>query len=292
MNTMSLCGRVVRPLMVSTLLAVSALAFSTPTMAEDTLDKIKTTKKLVVGTEAAMKPFEYVQDGKIVGFGKDILDFIVAELKSELGDLELTQLDLPWQGILPGLDAGKFDFVATSVTITPKRAKKYAFIMPIADGTYYAVKRKGDDSIKSIEDLNGKVVGVQLGSRGESMGKAFDEKLRSGGKSGLKELKKYIAYPEVYLGLANGDTDAVLHGLPSLMVLMKSRPGVYELVGPMQAEAYISWVTRAEDQKLRAYLNTKIAKMRKSGLLYELQQKWFGFKMDVPDKDYLPEGAV
>ena len=102
MNTMSLCGRVVRPLMVSTLLAVSALAFSTPTMAEDTLDKIKTTKKLVVGTEAALKPFEYVQDGKIVGFGKDILDFIVAELKSELGDLELTQLDLPWQGNLTG----------------------------------------------------------------------------------------------------------------------------------------------------------------------------------------------
>ena len=62
---------------------------------------------------------------------QDILDTIVADL-----GVELNQLDLPWQGILPGVLAGKFDFVATNVTIKPDRAKKYAFTVPIAEGQH------------------------------------------------------------------------------------------------------------------------------------------------------------
>ena len=48
--------------------------------------------------------------------------------------VELNQLDLPWQGILPGLLAKKFDFVATSVSVTEERVKKYAYTVPIAEG--------------------------------------------------------------------------------------------------------------------------------------------------------------
>jgi len=277
---------------VHSVLLVALFAFLGTAHAEDTLDKIKRTGKLVVATEAALKPFEFIEDGKIVGYGKDILDFIVADLRTELGHLEVQQFDLPWQGILPGMDAGKFDFTATSVTITPERAAKYAFLMPIADGTYYAIKRKGDASIKSIEDLRGKTVGVQLGSRGEELATAFERKLKEGGQPGFKELKKYIGYPEVYLGLANGETDAVLHGLPQLLVLMKSRPNTYELVGPMTAKAYITWVTRSTDLKLREYLNSKIKKMKDTGVLSKLQEKWFGYKMELPDSGYLPPGAI
>ena len=65
-----------------------------------------------VGAACTFPPFEFVEDGKIVGYGKDILDYIIADL-----GVELNQLDLPWQGILPGVLAGKFDFVATSVSI-------------------------------------------------------------------------------------------------------------------------------------------------------------------------------
>ncbi|AIJ84783.1 hypothetical protein C048_00298 [Brucella melitensis UK19/04] len=85
--------------------AISTVA---PGMAETTLEKIQRTKKVTVGTEAAYPPFEFVKDGKIVGFGRDLLD----EIAKQWG-VEVEQLDLPFQGILPGLIAGKFDFVAT-----------------------------------------------------------------------------------------------------------------------------------------------------------------------------------
>ena len=86
--------------------------------AETTFEKIKRTGKVTVGTEAAFPPFEYIEDGKIVGYGKDILTYIIDDM-----NVELNQLDLPWQGILPGLLAKKFDFVATSVSVTEERVK-------------------------------------------------------------------------------------------------------------------------------------------------------------------------
>ena len=96
-----------------TAFAVSAL-IAVGAQAETTLEKIKRTGTVTVGTEAAFPPFEFVENGKIVGYGKDILDYIIADL-----GVELVQLDLPWQGILPGVLAGKFDFVATTVIVRP-----------------------------------------------------------------------------------------------------------------------------------------------------------------------------
>ena len=115
---------------------------------------------MVVGTEAALPPFEFIRDGKIVGYGRDILDYVAKDM-----GVQVEQLDLPWQGILPGVDAGKFDLVATSVTLTPERAQKYAFTFPIAESTHHVLKRKGDKGINVADDLIGKRVGVQLGAQ-------------------------------------------------------------------------------------------------------------------------------
>ncbi len=104
-------------------------------MAETTLEKSSAQRKSLSARKRRI-PFEFVKDGKIVGFGRDLLD----EIAKQWG-VEVEQLDLPFQGILPGLIAGKFDFVATSVGINPERAKRYAYTLPIADSTAYAIKR-------------------------------------------------------------------------------------------------------------------------------------------------------
>ena len=62
--------------------ACLALVASQPAFAETTLDKIKRTGELTVGTEAAFPPFEFVKDGKIVGYGSDILAEVVKELEA------------------------------------------------------------------------------------------------------------------------------------------------------------------------------------------------------------------
>ncbi|MBB94871.1 MAG: amino acid ABC transporter substrate-binding protein [Rhodobacteraceae bacterium] len=266
--------------------ALGATALAAPVAAQTTLETIKSTGKVTVGTEAAFPPFEFVEDGEIVGYGKDILTYIINDL-----GVELTQLDLPWQGILPGVLAGKFDFVATTVSVRPERVTKYAFTVPIAEGTTWAMKRAGDDSITSVEDMAGKVVGTQLSSGGESAAKEFEEKLKADG-DGYAEMKLYTSYPESYLALANGEIDVVVQSLPNLAVVVKEQPGVFELVGAMGDLSYMGWVTRPEDTDLRDYLSSQILEMRDNGTLYELQDKWFGFRMEIPDEGYLPEGAL
>ena len=272
---------------IGVLAASIMLAGSPGAGAETTLEKIKRTGEVTVGTEAAFPPFEFIEDGKIVGYGKDILTYIIDDM-----NVELNQLDLPWQGILPGLLARKFDFVATSVSVTEERVKKYAYTVPIAEGTSWLIKRVGDDRINSVEDAAGMVVGTQLASAGEVAARAFEENhLQPERGGGYKELKLYTAFPETYIALANGELDGVIQSVPNLAVLIKKQPGLFELVGPVMDKAYMGWVTRPEDKDLRDYLSSQILEMRDNGHLYELQDKWFGFRTEIPDSGYLPPGA-
>ncbi|HEY0297179.1 MAG TPA: transporter substrate-binding domain-containing protein [Bordetella sp.] len=271
-------------------LAAIMLLASAGASAETTLERIRRTGELTVGTEAAYPPFEFVKDGKIVGYGSDIL----AEVAKELGVKQFNQLDLPWQGILPGVLAGKFDFVATTVGINEERAKRYAYTMPIADGAPYFLQRK-DDGAKLETGLNGKVVATQLASSTEPIARQLDAQLKAAGGSGFKELKLYTSFPETYVALANGEVDWVLQGLPSLSVVVKEHPDTFKLGGPVPVTGlytYLAWVARPEDKDLRDFISGVIRKMRDDGRLGALQKKWFGFEMKIPDSGYLPPGAV
>ena len=269
-----------------TAFAVSAL-IAVGAQAETTLEKIKRTGTVTVGTEAAFPPFEFVENGKIVGYGKDILDYIIADL-----GVELVQLDLPWQGILPGVLAGKFDFVATTVSVRPERAKTYAFTVPIAEGTTWVMKRKGDDSITKVDDIAGKVVSAQLSSGGQAAAEDFEKDMQARGVGSFGELKLFTAYPEIFMATANGTADVAIGPLPTLEVASKKSEGTFELVGPIRDPSYMGWVTRPEDTDLRDYLSSVMLEMRDNGKLYESQDKWFGFKMPIQSEGYLPEGAL
>jgi polar amino acid transport system substrate-binding protein len=280
----------VRAAYVPHLLALAAaivLSQGSFARADDTLVKIKKTGKTTVGTEAAFPPFEFVKDGKIVGFGKDILDYVIADL-----GVTLNQIDVPYEGLFPGLIAGKFDFIATTLLLSAD-TRKFAFTYPFAEGSSSIMKRKGDARIKGVADLNGLVVGAQVGTGSVITLRELDAKFKSEGKPGF-ELKLFTSGPEGFLALANRQIDAVVSLLPTLKALASKQPKVYEVVGLVRPEKreFLGWAARAEDKPLRDYLSVKIKELRDNGKLYEWQEKWFGFRMELPDSGYLPEGAI
>jgi polar amino acid transport system substrate-binding protein len=279
--------RILATLRPVVLVCAALVATANSAASETLMEKIKAKGKVTVGTEAALPPFEFIQDGKIVGYGKDILDKIVTDL-----GVQLEQLDLPFQGILPGVLAGKFDFVATSIGVRPERVVKYAFTMPLAFSVDMALKKAGNGKIMAVEDLRGKVVGTQLASIGEADAKIFEDKLKENGGKGYGELKLYTSYPETYLALANGEIDIAVASDTLVRDIMKKRPGLYEIVGPVSVKNYSCWVTRPEDKDFRDFLNAEFKKLRDDGTIYQLQEKWFGYKMELPDSDYLPQGAI
>lgn len=252
----------------------------------DQLETIKAKKEIVIGTEAQFAPFEFLQNGKIVGYGPDLMHFILQELP----EVRVKQLDLPFQGILPGLAAKRFDFVVTSVTMTRERLAKFAFTVPIADATTALVKRKDDASIAGPDDIAGKTVGSQAGSAQLKALKDYAAKLKAAGKADVT-IREYVSFDEAYADLGAGRLDAVAQSLANLATLVKTRSDVYAVIDtPIGPKTYFGWVGRqGEDSaSLVKFFSDGIARAQRTGKMKELQMKWFGFTMDVPT-DAVPE---
>lgn len=252
----------------------------------DQLETIKAKKEIVIGTEAQFAPFEFLQDGKIVGYGPDLMHYILQDLP----EVRVKQLDLPFQGILPGLAAKRFDFVVTSVTMTRERLAKFAFTVPIADATTALVKRKDDASIAGPDDIAGKTVGSQAGSAQLKALKDYAAKLKAAGKADVT-IREYVSFDEAYADLGAGRLDAVAQSLANLATLVKTRSDVYAVIDtPIGPKTYFGWVGRqGEDSaSLVKFFSDRIARAQRTGKMKELQMKWFGFTMDVPT-DAVPE---
>lgn len=271
-------------------LALATVFVSSLAQAGDLLQRITQEKQITIATEARFAPFESVENGKIVGYGADLMNYVLADLPG----VKVKQLDLPFQGILPGLDTGKFDFVVTSVTVNKARFEQFAFTVPIAESTVALLKRGNDDSINSLSDLNGKVVGSQSGSGQLQILQAYDQKLKDAGQPGLKAIRQYVSFDEAYADLALGRLDGVAQSLSNLGPLIKSRPGMFttldEMLGP---KTYYGWVGRkdADSASLVKLFSDGIARANRDGTMKTLQEKWFGFTMDVP-ADAMPAPSI
>lgn len=261
---------------------ISSLLLGANAARADLLADIKAKGEIVIGTEARFTPFEFMENGKIVGYSSDMLALIMKDMPG----VKVKRVDIPFQGILPGLGAKKFDYIVTSVTATKERNQHYALSVPIADATV-AMLVRADSPYAKPEDLKGKTVGCQTGS---AQIKAIDrlaEKL--GGKDTIK-VKEYVAFDEAYADLAAGRLDGVAQSYPNLADVLKRRPGVFKvLTPPFGPKVYFTWVGRkdADSASLVAFFNDELRKLIANGKMKELQQKWFGFTMETPTT--LPE---
>lgn len=261
------------------LVAVLVLRTASPARA-DLLDDIKRRGTMTIATEARYPPFEYVENGKIVGYATELW----AEVAAKLPGVQVQQLDLPWQGILPGLAAGRFDFVVTSVTTTRERIERYAFTVPIAEATVALAVRKGGAVIKP-EDIAGKAVGSQAGSAQLQALRDLDAQLKREGGRGASAIREYVDFNEAYADLAAGRLQAVAASLPNLAPLVKERGDVFAIVQPtIGPRTFFGWVGRNDEASasLVKLVSDTLAESNRSGKMAELQRKWFGFTMDVP----------
>lgn len=270
-----------RGLLVALMLPLALLA-AMPKAGAATLEEIKKRGYLIVVTEDDFRPFEFVKDGKPMGFNHDM----VAELK-KYAPFEIRQEILPWTGILAGVATGKYDIAITAAIITKERAQSLDFTSPIADATHYYVKRKADDSIKGIKDLNGKTVGVQSGSA--LLGRLPELKAmieKEGGKMG--KIVEYTSYPEAYQDLALGRTDYVVNTVINLKALVAEKPAVFEIGQPVSGKSYPAWAIKKGNVELQAFMNEFIAKQKANGVMPALQKKWFGESFNLPES-FTPE---
>ncbi len=258
------------------LFAAAAISFGVTGAAQaDLLADIKAKGKIVAATEMHYAPFDILKDGEYQGICHDLF----TEVAKELG-VEVEFLDLPWQSILPGLEAGKFDLVNAPVTITAERMKRYSFTLPIGNATVALAKKAGDDTIAKPEDIAGKAVGSQKGSAQLEQLKAFSETLAT-----PADIREYVNIDEALADLAAGRIQGVANSMPLMGYAAVQRPGLFEMVMPPFGDPkYFGWVAPGGEDSatLIAAINDALLKMHEDGRLKAINEKWLGTAPELP----------
>jgi len=228
------------------------------------------------GVDPSYAPFESkAPDGSIVGFDIDIGSAICAQLKAKC-----VWVESPWDSIIPGLKARKYDGILSSMSVTEKRLQQIDFSDKIYHTPTSLVARK-DSGIQTLESLKGRRIGVEQGSTQEAFAKAHWESL------GVSVLS-YQNQDLVYQDLLAGRLDAALQdSVQADMGFLKTEQGRdYTFVGPEVRDAKILGVgasigLRKEDTDLKQAINGAIAEIHKNGTYDQIRKKYFTF--DVYD---------
>lgn len=249
--------------------AIAALTIATMGMtapaAADTLEKIMSEGKVVIGNGGAFPPFEYVEDGKLVGYDIDLGE----ELAKRMGvKAEWTKIE--FRGIIAGLVSKRVDMLVTAMAYTPERAERITFSEPYFM-TGVAAAYKPELTVEKPEDLAGKIIGVQIGTSGERY-------VRNNLADKVADIKSYDEFLLAIRDLEAGRVDAVVNTGPTIAFNVKQRGNKLKVTENFDSRI-IGVNTRKEDEALLAEVNKHILDMKQDGFLIELDKKWFGREM-------------
>jgi len=241
---------------------------------EKDIPEWRKTGLLRVGTDATYPPFEMVNTatGRPEGFDIDIMKAIC-----EVNEWTPEFIVTPFDGIISGLKADKYDCVISAMSITPQREAIVAFSKPYyLAGQVIAVPPE-DTSVSGVDDLKGLRVGVQLGTTGERMAKSF---------SGVSVFS-YDNIGAAFIDMQNGNIDAVLNDLPTTLEYIRRR-GDAKIVGDLLSREYYGIAVRKDDAELLKRIDSALVKIDNNGEYERIRKAWFG-RFDPPQIDSVGE---
>jgi len=226
---------------------------------DDALQKVKDNGKLVMLTNATFPPYEYLGEGSVVaGSDVDIMQMIADEI-----GVELEVVDMDFDGLIPALQSGKGDIVAAGMTIDPERAESVDFSVPYTDATQLIIVDKADPKVSGPDDLDGKTIGVQLGTTGHTY---IQWEIDDGADI---EVVPYKSNMEAAMDLVNGRLDAiVLDELPAKSIA-EANDTLAIIETPLTEEQYAMAVAKG-NQSLLEVVNQVLNKLVDEGKVQEI----------------------
>lgn len=220
-------------------------------------------KTITVATDATWPPMEFVDAQKnIVGFD---IDFLKAAAKE--GGFEVVFKNTAWDGIFAGIEAGKYDAIISSVTITDERKKTMDFSEPYINAGQILVVSKKDKTTKKLADLKGKKVGAQIGTTG-----AMEVKKNAG-----VELKTYDEIGLAFEDMVAGRVAGIVCDTPvaaNYALQRKEYKENFKIVGVPFTEEFYGVVVKKGNKELLELLNKGIRQVKSKGLNKAIEKKW------------------
>lgn len=188
-----------------TLAMIVSLNAGFTSLADDqtALERVLEKGKLVVATDAAWPPFEYMEGENVVGVDLDI----AKDIADGLGvDLEI--INVSFDSLSMYLENGEADLALAAITVTEDRADAMEFSEPYCESSQYIVVKEDNDDVKSIDDLAGYTVGVHLGTTGDFL---ISDEVNMGVLAGSgASVQQYKDLTIAAMGLNAGDVQAVV----------------------------------------------------------------------------------
>jgi len=246
-------------------------------------------KTVVIGMEGAYEPYNLTDpSGKIVGFEPDVAVDVCARIK-----VECKIIAQDWDGMIPGLQAGKFDVIMDGMSITDERKKQIDFSIPYTQtpaafatakssplaklaGKVISLtgeKAAGDAAIKELKTaLKGKTIGVQVSTTHATFATETFK--------GVATVKEYKTTDERDLDLKSGRIDAVLDDQPTIVsMLSKDDAKDFTTFGPeFTGGAFgvgAGMGLRKTDADLTAKFNGALKAAFADGSIKKYSLKWF-----------------
>ncbi|WP_330271886.1 basic amino acid ABC transporter substrate-binding protein [Lentzea sp. NBC_00516] len=250
------------------LTALAGCATSTNSGGGTTDGGIKLVKegKLVTCTHLSYKPFQYTDGDKTVGFDVDLVDLVAKELgvTQEIFD---TQFETITSGA--SFNANQCDVAAAGMTIKEERKQSIDFSDPYFDATQALLVKK-DSPIKTLADLKGKKIGVQLDTTGEIY--ANDNKAANG-----YEVIQFEDLPLMETAVRTGAVDAAINDNGVLFDYAKEFPDTSVSAEFNTNEQYGIGLKKG-NTALLTKVNEVLKKAKDSGEYDKIYEKWFGKK--------------
>ena len=238
--------------------------------ADDLLAQIKERGNIVVAMEGTWAPWTYHDDNNdLVGYDVEVAQNIAEKL-----GVEVEFVEGEWDGLLAGLETGRYDIMVNGVGVTDERAEKYNFSTPYAYNKTAVIVRGDYDEISSMEDLKGKKTANTISSTYAAQAEVYGATVTP-----VDDLNQTIEL------LLSNRIDATLNAEVVFNDYKKEHPDSNIKIATYsdQVEEIAIPIRKGDDTvTLLEAVNDALDEMAKDGTLTELSEKYFG--MDISKK--------
>ncbi|MGO2231399.1 transporter substrate-binding domain-containing protein [Psychrobacter sp.] len=251
------------PLSAAMLMLAGCSNGSAPADDAETDAAAETSETIKIATESSFKPFSYTDaEGNLIGYEMELVDALCAQMNAECD-----VISQDWDGLIPGLNAQKFDAIIAGMSITPERQEVVEFSEPYFYSGIILIGKKGDDL--SIDSLAGEAIGSQRSTvASQYLQDEHDD----------ADIKLYDTQDNAYLDLTSGR----VRGMMSDKVIgndwLKTEAGQdYEIKGDeISTNDDAMGIAFRKDDELVAKFNTALAEIKDNGTYDQITGSYFG----------------
>lgn len=220
---------------------------------------------LTMATNAEFPPYEYMEDGKVVGIDAEI----AAAIAEKLG-CELKVENVDFDSLIPGVQTGKYDFAMAGMTVTDERLEQVNFSQTYATGIQSIIVME-DSPITSVDDLFAEgasnKIGVQLATTGDIYCTGDIE------DAGLGTVERFNKGADAVMALTSGKIDCVVIDNEPAKVFVENNPGLKILDTEYVQEEYAAAIAK-DNTELLEKIDAALGELIADGTIAEIVEKY------------------